>query len=345
MSEEALVLDRPQNRSLGGEGMATVITSTISTTHTTTAAHPVKPVQPAVESVSATPHWASDLLELTKPRIVMMILIVTTMSAVVVAGRDLQLLPLLHLILGTALVAGSAGVLNQVLEKRLDGSMARTRFRPLPDGRMGRFTATLYGMALILVGTTYLAFTVGEIPAALGVATWVLYVGVYTPMKTRTPWNTTVGAIAGALPMLMGYTAAGGSLGDLRGWLLFGVLLLWQYPHFMAIAWMYRYDYGAAGLRMTSVVDPSGRSSGRQALLGSALLMLTLVVLVVPMTWGPDVWGWLAAVAMVAVTAKFVIKSYQFARQPDDLTARRLLRASLVQLPAAMIVLVITSLV
>ncbi len=331
--------------------MASVVTSTVTTPHPA-AAHAVKPVQLAVkpveaaaETVSARSHWAADLLELTKPRIVTMILIVTTMAAVVAAGRDLQFLPLLHLILGTALVAGSAGVLNQVLEKQLDGSMARTRFRPLPDERMGRTLATLYGMALIVVGTAYLSLTVGAIPAALGVATWLLYVAVYTPLKTRTPWNTTVGAIAGALPMLMGYTAAGGSLGDVHGWLLFGVLLWWQYPHFMAIAWMYRYDYGAAGLRMTSVVDPSGRSSGRQAVWGSALLMLTLVALVVPVTWGPSVWGWIAAVAMVAVTAKFLVTSCQFARQPDDITARRLLRASLVQLPAAMIVLVLTALV
>ena len=193
---------------------------------------------------------------------------------------------------------------------------------------------------MIVVGTAYLALAVGAVPAILGVLTWALYIGVYTPMKTRTEWNTTVGAIAGALPMLMGYTAAGGSLWDVEGWLLFGVLLLWQYPHFMAIAWMYRYDYGAAGLKMTPVVEPTGRRAGWQAIVGSLLLVATLVALVMMGNW-----GWLLAIAAVAVTAKFVVASFQFAKQPDDITARHLLRASILQLPAAMIVLVISALV
>lgn len=293
---------------------------------------------------------AADFLELTKPRIVSMILIVTALSAVFMAGRDLQWLPLLHLLLGTALVAASAGVLNQVWEHQVDGRMARTRMRPLPAGRVSRWSATLFGLTLITVGTAYLTFLVGATPAMLGVVTWLLYVFVYTPMKTRTSWNTAVGAIAGALPMQMGYTAAGGSLADLEGWLLFGVLLLWQYPHFMAIAWMYRYDYGAAGLQMSPVVDPSGRSAGRQAVAGSILLMLVLVALVRPLTatgegLGISIWGIVFAVAAVLVTAKFVLASLRFASQPDDLTARRLLRASLVQLPAAMLVLVLSALI
>lgn len=328
MSGDVLTLDRPQDRFAAENPPAAVVPG-----RSAAGAASVAPV-------IAEPHRAADLLELTKPRIVTMILIVTTMAAVVAAGWDLQILTVLHLIIGTALVAGSSGVLNQVLEREVDGRMARTRFRPLPDDRIGAFQSSLFGLLLLVAGSAYLAFFLGMVPAAVGLATWLLYVTVYTPLKTRTAWNTTVGAVAGALPMLIGYTAAGGSLADVRGWLLFGVLLWWQYPHFMAIAWMYRYDYGVAGLRMTSVVEPTGRSAGRQAVAGVLLLMLTLVALVAPGSWG---WGW--SLAVVAVTVPFVVASFRFARRPDDLTARRLLRASLFQLPAAMIVLVISSLI
>lgn len=330
MSGDVLTLDRPQDR-FAAENRPAAVVAGRSAANAASAA-----------PVSAGPHWASDLLELTKPRIVTMILVVTTMAAVVAAGWDLQILMVLHLIVGTALVAGSSGVLNQVLEREIDGRMARTRFRPLPDERIGTFQSTLFGLLLLVAGSAYLTFFLGAVPAAVGVATWLLYVAVYTPLKTRTAWNTTVGAVAGALPMLIGYTAAGGSLADVRGWLLFGVLLWWQYPHFMAIAWMYRYDYGVAGLRMSSVVEPTGRSAGRQSVVGALLLMLTLVALVAPDSWG---WGWVWSLAVVAVTVPFVVASFRFAQRPDDLTARRLLRASLVQLPAAMIVLVASSLI
>ena len=286
--------------------------------------------------------WA-DYWELTKPRIVMMILIVTGLAAIVAAGRDLQWLVLLHLMLGTCLVAGSAGTLNQVIEKEVDGRMRRTRNRPVPTNRVPRGLATGFGFALITIGTAYLFAFVGVAPAWVGLVTWFLYVAIYTPMKLRSSWNTTVGAIAGALPMQMGYTAAGGSIADYEGWLLFGVLFLWQYPHFMAIAWMYRHDYGAAGLQMTTVVEPSGRSAGLQAVLGTfalGLVSFLLCLLLIP--------GWLGGVLgaiAVGVTFPFIAASLRFARQPDDQTARRLLRASLLQLPAAMAVLVIAALV
>lgn len=326
MSGEVLVLDRPQTRLPAADG--SVVAPLTSETSERTAGERVGP------------HWTADYFELAKPRIVMMILIVTAMSAVVAAGRDLQWMPLLHLMLGTALVAGSAGVLNQVMEKEVDGRMARTRHRPLPRERVSRTLAALYGIVLVVAGTFYLNATVGWTPALVGVATWLLYVVVYTPLKTRTQWNTTVGAIAGALPMLMGYTAAGGTLADVRGWLLFAVMMLWQFPHFMAIAWMYRYDYGSAGLKMTPVVEPTGKSAGWQAVIGSLLLVATLVALVLP-----HAWGWFFSLLAIAVTAKFVISSFQFAFHPDDMTARRLFLASLVQLPAAMLVLVASSLI
>lgn len=298
---------------------------------------------PAAESAPAV--W-SDYRELTKPRIVTMILIVTTLSALFYAGRELSLTTLLHLLLGTGLVAGSAGVLNQVLERAVDSRMARTRRRPVPAGRVSRLHATLFGLGLVISGTAYLALAVDWLPAALGLATWGLYVAIYTPLKTRSEWNTTVGAIAGALPMQMGYTAAGGSLGDWEGWALFGVLFLWQYPHFMAIAWMHRRDYRAAGLQMTPVVEASGRRAGRQAVLGSLLLLLVLGLLPRPWLLSTGQWaGVVCAVAAILVTIPFVRASFRFAGRPDDTMARRLLRASIIQLPAALLVLVISALV
>lgn len=299
----------------------------------------------ALEAVGRPGVWA-DYRELTKPRIVTMILIVTTLSAVFAAGWDLSAGVLVHLLLGTALIAGSAGAFNQVLERDVDRRMVRTRRRPLPAERVSVWGATCFGSVLITFGTWYLSTTVGWVPALVGLVTWVLYVLVYTPLKVRSEWNTTVGAIAGALPMQMGYTAAGGSLMDVEGWLLFGVLLLWQYPHFMAIAWMHRRDYGAAGLQMTPVVEPTGRRAGWQAILGSLLLMVVLVALCRP--WdagGLQPAGVLFAVAAVAVTARYVMASFRFAGHPDDGTARKLLRASIVQLPAAMLVLVVSALI
>jgi len=287
---------------------------------------------------------ASDLLELTKPRIVMMILIVTAISAVVAGGSAMLGWTMVHLLVGTAMVAGSAGVLNQVIEKEIDRQMGRTRLRPLPDDRLGRLGATVFGLLLIVAGTLYLQRLVGSVPALVGVATWIVYVVLYTPMKTRTSWNTTVGAISGALPMQIGYTAAGGGIEDLQGWLLCAVLFLWQYPHFMAIAWMYRRDYGAAGLRMSTVVDPSGRSAGWQAVVGTIVLAIVLLVLVLELA-AEGWWRYGFALAAVAVTTRFIVAAVRFARQRDDQTARQLLRASLVQLPAAMVVLMLAALV
>lgn len=330
MSGDLLVLDRPsQAPSLDRSESAREPNSNSVATN-----------QADSEAVVSGAGRLADYVELTKPRIVTMILIVTAMSAVFAGGVQLEWLMLTHLMLGTAMVAASAGVLNQWIEREVDSRMARTRFRPLPDRRVSHVGSLSFGSVLIVAGTTYLALAVGSVPAILGVLTWALYIGVYTPMKTRTEWNTTVGAIAGALPMLMGYTAAGGSLWDVQGWLLFAVLLLWQYPHFMAIAWMYRYDYGAAGLKMTPVVEPTGRRAGWQAIGGTLLLVATLVGLVMMANW-----GWLLAIAAVAVSAKFVAASFKFAKQPDDITARKLLRASIMQLPAAMVVLVVSTFV
>ncbi|MEZ6086441.1 MAG: protoheme IX farnesyltransferase [Pirellulaceae bacterium] len=231
--------------------------------------------------------FLAGLYELTKPRIVMMILITTGMSAIFLAGVDVSVLMLLHLMLGTAAVAGSASVMNQFIERDADARMMRTMSRPLPSGSVSPPAALVFGVAIGLLGTAYLAINVNRLTALVGLATWIGYVMLYTPLKQKTQWNTTVGAIAGALPMMMGFTAAGGELTDPRGWLLVAVLFLWQYPHFMAIAWMYRGQYADAGFKMTPVVEPSGKSAGWQAIAGALAFPAVLITLLSPLPNAP----------------------------------------------------------
>ena len=178
---------------------------------------------------------------------------------------------------GTALVAGGAAVLNQVYERDTDALMRRTRARPLPDGRVPPADARIFGLALAVGGLALLAARANCLAAALAVATLVVYLIVYTPMKRRSPLSTLVGAVPGALPPLIGWTASHGSL-SLGGAALFAIVFLWQIPHFMAIAWMYRDDYGKAGFPMLPVIEPDGRRAGRQAVLyAAALLPVSLV--------------------------------------------------------------------
>lgn len=282
--------------------------------------------------------WAvmSDYLQLTKPRIVVMILVTTTATAMIGAGSSLPVAQLFWLLVGTAAVAGSAGAANQVWERSIDRRMTRTSTRPLPAGRVGTIPAASYTALLGVAGAALLYVMFGPIPTLVGAVTWLLYVLVYTPMKTRSAWNTTVGAVAGALPVLIGYTATGGSPADWTGWLLVGVLVAWQYPHFMAIAWMYRRQYAEAGFRMTTTVEPSGRSAGWQAITGSVALIVCGVVL----CWIPGGWisAMIASAAVFASTLPMLTASLRFAARPDDRLARKLLRSSLLVLPAVLTV-------
>lgn len=283
--------------------------------------------------------FLGGLYELTKPRIVMMILITTGMSAIFLAGADVSFLMLLHLMVGTAAVAGSASVMNQVIERDADAKMTRTMSRPLPSGRVSINAALVFGVAIGMLGTAYLAININRLTALVGVATWIGYVMMYTPLKQRTQWNTTVGAVAGALPMMMGFTAAGGSLDDPRGWLLVAVLFLWQYPHFMAIAWMYRGQYADAGFKMTPVVEPSGKSAGWQAIAGALAFPAVLITLLSPLPYAP-----LFAVLALATSFGMIRSSFRFCGSPNDRTARKLLMSSLLQLPAALAVLIVARL-
>ena len=278
----------------------------------------------------------SDLVQLTKPRIVVMILFTTIATSLIAAESWIDLESLFCLLLGTGLIAGSAGAANQIWERVIDGQMSRTAKRPLPDGRLNVTVALFFTGMTGIVGSAVLSTRFGPVPAAAGVATWLIYVLVYTPMKTRTAWNTTVGAIAGALPVLIGYTATGGSLSDATGWLLFGVLAAWQYPHFMAIAWMYRRQYADAGFRMTTTADPSGRWAGYQAIGGSLLLMVCgFALCAIPNGMFA---GMLCCLAVFGASYPMLKASVRFTREPDDKLARKLLRSSLLVLPAVLFV-------
>lgn len=225
---------------------------------------------------------------------------------------------------------------NQIWERVIDAEMARTARRPLPDGRLETIPAAIFTAILGIFGTYLLHTMFGPQPALAGVATWALYVLVYTPMKTRTAWNTTVGAVAGALPVLIGYTALGGSLADATGWLLVGVLVAWQYPHFMSIAWMYRRQYGEAGFKMTTTVEPTGRSAGWQAIVGSiALIVCGVTLCLMPAGW---ISGVIASTLVVLATFPMLKASLRFAAAPGDVLARKLLRSSLLVLPAVLAV-------
>ena len=295
-------------------------------------------VLPAATNASAEEDRAasvmSDLVQLTKPRIVVMILVTTVMTAMIGAGAAVGWSVMFWLLLGTGLVAASAGAANQVWERNIDRRMARTSRRPLPDGRLDVWQSAAFALLLGVAGTTCLTLTVGVVPAMAGMATWLMYVLVYTPMKTRTSWNTTVGAVAGALPVLIGYTATGGTLSDITGWLLVGVLVAWQYPHFMAIAWMYRRQYDEAGFRMTTTVEPSGRSAGWQSIVGSlALIGCGIALCVAP---GLNIAAIVGCVAVVACSYPMLKASVRFAKSPSDALARKLLRSSLLVLPAVL---------
>jgi heme o synthase len=274
----------------------------------------------------------SHYIELTKPRILTMILL-TVVMAMVVAGTAPSLWTVLHACVGTALVAASASVMNQWIEKDRDAVMMRTCKRPLPSGRVASSQAAWMGWILFIVGSFYLAALV-NIPTMLGgFATWALYVWVYTPLKMISWTNTIVGTLPGALPVWMGWTAADGSLADPRAWILLGVLVAWQLPHFMAIAYMYRQQYEAAGYKMITVTDKSGRGAGWHAMLGSFGLIILAFLAVPPVSITS---GILCALA-VAVALWQTRASWRFVVNPEMTTARSMLRISLLHLPLTML--------
>ncbi|MGH7135882.1 MAG: heme o synthase, partial [Pirellulales bacterium] len=240
---------------------------------------------------------AADYVELTKPKIVLMELVTVAVAAVVASAGVPDLWLLAHAVVGTVLVAAGASAWNQWLERHTDAYMERTADRPLPSGRLSAWEVVISGTVVSVLGAAYLALWVNVLTAALGVVTWLIYVGVYTPLKARSPANTAVGAVAGAMPILMGWTAVGGRL-NLSAATLFLIVFLWQFPHFMAIAWIYRRQYAAAGLKMLPVVDPTGLRAGAQALVAAlALVPVSLLPAVISFA-GPTYFVWALALSL-----------------------------------------------
>jgi protoheme IX farnesyltransferase len=272
----------------------------------------------------------ADYVQLAKPRL--NVLVVATSAAGYYLGGppapDLALMA--QAAAGTALVAGGAAALNQVYERGTDALMRRTRLRPLPDGRVSPADARLFGLGLTIAGLVLLATRANMLAAALALATVFIYLVIYTPMKLLTPASTLVGAVPGALPALIGWTASHGSIA-FGGATLFAIVFLWQIPHFMAIAWLYRDDYGKAGFPMLSVIDPGGRRSGRQAVLFAAAL--------IPFSLAPIASGvFFAAVLLLGLLQLALAVRFAIAR--SDGSARALFLGSITYLPLVWIALI-----
>lgn len=218
------------------------------------------------------PSKAWSYVVLTKPDVTFLVVITTVAGFYLGSTGPLNWVLLLHTLFATMLVAGGTAALNQYVERDMDAVMRRTAARPLPARTLQPREVIVFGVSTIVAGAIWLAVAVNAMAALVAVATTVLYLGAYTPLKTRTPLATAVGAIPGALPPLIGWAAARGSL-SLGGWVLFAILFFWQFPHFMAIAWMYREDYARAGIKMLPVVDPKGNSTFRQIVTTSAVLV------------------------------------------------------------------------
>jgi protoheme IX farnesyltransferase len=279
-----------------------------------------------------------DFVALTKPRL--NVLVVATSAAgyyLGAAGRP-DPLAMAQAVAGTALVAGGAAVLNQVFERDTDALMRRTRLRPLPDGRVTTSDASLFGLTLAGTGLAILAARTNVLAAGLALATLVTYLVLYTPMKRRSPAATLVGAVPGALPPLIGWTASHGSL-SAGGMALFAIVFLWQVPHFMAIAWLYRDDYAKAGFPMLPVIDPAGRRAGRQAVVYAALL--------VPVSLVPVLVGLSGTFYLVfALTSGIALLwlAIRFASTRSDATARSLFFGSITYLPLLWITMILARL-
>ena len=244
-------------------------------------------------------------------------------------------LGLFHALIGTALVAGGTNALNQVVERDVDALMVRTARRPLPSARLQVREATVFAWMIGISGVVYLAVFVNSITAILAALTLTSYVFVYTPLKRRTSLSTLIGAVPGALPIVGGWTAAGGTL-DARASILFAILFLWQVPHFLALSWIYRDDYARAGLQMLSVGDADGRVTFRQAALhAAALIPISLAPAVVGMG------GVLYFVGAAVLSGGYFWASLSAARRPSREGARRLFSASLIYLPSVLALMIV----
>jgi len=295
--------------------------------HSTTAAPVVAPLGLRAR--------ASAYVELTKPRITSLILPISAAGFVLASRGATNYVQLAHAMVGIALLSSGIGTLNQFMERDLDALMRRTADRPLPSRRLFPFEALWFGVALTAMAEVYLGLFVNVLTALLGLTVITGYLFVYTPLKTRTSLSTALGAFPGAMPPLMGWTAARGEI-DVSALVLFAILFLWQFPHFLAIAWMYREDYGRAGIQMLPVVEPDGRVTGQQII---AYALMLVPVSLLPALLGISGRVYLAAAAILSLL--FLASSIRAALSKSNQHARQLLLASVLYLPLLFAVMVL----
>lgn len=273
--------------------------------------------------------------ELTKPRIAVMLVLTAAAGFYIASASRFDAILFFHSMTGILLLAFGVAALNQAMEKRTDALMERTAGRPLPSGRVLPLEAWIFGCLLSAIAILQLSVFVNQLTAVLGVIVIAGYVFLYTPLKTRTTASTAIGAIPGAMPPLMGWTSVSGEI-TLGAWALFVFLFLWQFPHFLAIATMYRDEYKRAGILMLPVVESDGRITARQIVM---FAMMTVVVSLAPFFLGIAGWIYLAAAAVLGIW--FMAASIKAAIAKDVPTSRKLLLASVAYLPLVMLALVL----
>jgi protoheme IX farnesyltransferase len=269
----------------------------------------------------------SAYAELTKPRITFLVVLTAAAGFCMGSGSGLDYFRLINMSIGIALLSSGLSTLNQYMERDLDRLMRRTQARPLPTGKLLPAEAAVFGVLLSAVGTLYLAVFINSLSAVLGAATFASYLFVYTPLKTRTTLSTVLGAFPGAMPPFIGWAAASGEI-TVDAWVLFAMLFLWQFPHFLAIAWMYREDYGRAGIKMLPVVEPEGKVTGQQ--------IISYTVLLIPVSLLPVATGLAGSIYLAGATVLglgFLYFSARAALVRTASQARQLLLASVIYLP------------
>jgi protoheme IX farnesyltransferase len=266
-------------------------------------------------------------VDLTKPRITFLVVLTTVAGFCLGSEQGIDWMRFLNLVIGVAILSSGIATINQWMERDLDALMLRTKIRPLPTGKLSAGQALIFGLALIILSNAYLAILINPLTAVLGVITAATYLLIYTPLKTRSTLSTFWGAFPGAMPPLVGWVAARNEL-SVEGWILFAILFLWQFPHFLAIAWMYREDYAKAGIKMLPVVEPEGKVTSQQ--------IVTYTLLLLPVSLLPtlaNISGRIYFVGAIVLGLAFLYVSIRTALQRSKWQARQLLLASVLYLP------------
>lgn len=294
-------------------------------------------VTPALATSDEAPHrgWVGLYMELTKARLSLLVLMTTAVGFVMSSPKPFDWWLLLWTVLGTALSAGSAGAINQVIERRRDALMNRTRRRPLPSGAIGFAHGVVAASVMGVAGVAMLAALVNWQAASLSLATIIIYAAIYTPMKARSTLNTLIGAVCGALPPMIGWVAATGRL-EVGAWLLGGILFVWQIPHFLALAWLYREDYQRGGFAMLPVIDATGRLTC-QVIVVTSLTLLPLGLLLTIL----GIAGFFYALGSIVLGLWMVLLSLRLLASRTHANARGVFLASITYLPLLLCLLVI----